>query len=89
MNSMEIVQAIENARIELKLKKGRLAKEAGLHATHYSYLLARAQGGKQLDSSAIKKLIEAIYSLVADYEVELAKTTHKNLIKALNSLNGE
>jgi len=89
MTSLEIIQAIENARIELKLKKGRLAKAAGLHATHYSYLLNRAQEGKPLDSNAIKKVIEAIYSLVADYDVELAKTTHKNLIKALNSLNGE
>jgi predicted transcriptional regulator len=89
MTPVEIIQAIENARIEIKVKKGVLAKEAGLHATHYSYLLKRAQEGKPLDSSAVKKVIEAIYSLVADHEVELAKTTHKNLIKTLNSLNGE
>jgi len=89
MNSMEIVQAIENARVELRIKKGELAKEAGLHATHYSYLLARAQGGKQLDSSAIKKLIKAIDRLALREKIELAKATQKNLVKTLNSLNGE
>lgn len=89
MTSMEIVQAIENARVELKVKKGELAQEAGLHATHYSYLLARAQGGKQLDSSAIKKLITAIDRLVVRENIELAKATRKNLDKTLNSLNGE
>jgi len=89
MTSLEIIQAIENARIELRVKKGELAKEAGLHATHYSYLLNRAQDGKELDSAAIKKLITAIDRLVLREKIELAKATQKNLDKTLNSLNGE
>ena len=89
MNSMEIVQAIENARVELRIKKGELAQEAGLHATHYSYLLNRAQDGKELDSAAIKKLLSAIDRLVLREKIELAKATQKNLVKTLNSLNGE
>lgn len=89
MNSMEIVQAIENARVELRIKKGELAQEAGLHATHYSYLLNRAQDGKELDSAAIKKLLAAIDRLVLREKIELAKATQKNLVKTLNSLNGE
>jgi len=89
MNSMEIVQAIENARVELRIKKGELAQEAGLHATHYSYLLNRAQDGKELDSAAIKKLLSAIDRLVLREKIELAKATQKNLAKTLNSLNGE
>ena len=89
MNSMEIVQAIENARVELRIKKGELAQEAGLHATHYSYLLNRAQEGKELDSAAIKKLLSAIDRLVLREKIELAKATQKNLAKTLNSLNGE
>jgi hypothetical protein len=86
---MEIVQAIENARVELRIKKGELAQEAGLHATHYSYLLNRAQDGKELDSAAIKKLLSAIDRLVLREKIELAKATQKNLAKTLNSLNGE
>jgi len=89
MNSMEIVQAIENARVELRIKKGELAQEAGLHATHYSYLLNRAQEGKELDSAAIKKLLTAIDRLVLREKIELAKATQRNLVKTLNSLNGE
>ena len=89
MNSMEIVQAIENARVELRIKKGELAQEAGLHATHYSYLLNRAQDGKELDSAAIKKLLTAIDRLVVRDGILLAKTTRKNLDKTFNSLNGE
>jgi len=89
MTSLEIIQAIENARIELKVKKGELAQEAGLHATHYSYLLSRAQDGKELDSAAIKKLLTAIDRLVIRESILLAKTTRKNLDKTFNSLNGE
>ncbi len=89
MTSLEIIQAIENARIELKIKKGELAQEAGLHATHYSYLLNRAQDGKELDSAAIKKLLNAIDRLVLREGILLAKTTFKNLEKTRNSLNGE
>lgn len=89
MTSLEIIQAIENARIELNVKKGELAKEAGLHATHYSYLLNRAQGGKELDPLAIKKLITAIDRIVVREKIELATATKKNLFKTLNSLNGE
>ncbi len=89
MTSLEIIQAIENARIELKVKKGELALEAGLHATHYSYLLNRAQGGKDLDSAAIKKLLDAIDRLVLREGILLAKTTFKNLEKTRSSLNGE
>jgi len=89
MTSLEIIQAIENARIEIKVKKGELAQEAGLHATHYSYLLNRAQDGKQLDANAIKKLITAIDRLSLREKIELAKATQKNLDKTLNSLNGE
>jgi len=89
MTSLEIIQAIENARIELKVKKGELAQEAGLHATHYSYLLNRAQGGKELDSAAIKKLLNAIDRLVVREGILLAKTTFKNLEKTRSSLNGE
>jgi len=89
MTPVEIIQAIENARIEIKVKKGELAQEAGLHATHYSYLLNRAQDGKELDSAAIKKLLTAIDRLVVRDGILLAKTTRKNLDKTLNSLNGE